>query len=241
MSRILYVEVHRSLTAGRMPLGPLSPMIPSWTRLVLRISTGSSLKWTILGQSGRSLVKLDDIWSNWTISGLSGRSWVKLDDLESKWTILDQSGRSWIKVDGLEGFNWTAKSNKTRSSTFTLWFHLIVQFKSNDRLLWPMTFQFASKCRLLWPGTVRFEESLGFERPFTSKRTVHFRPNPSDSILRTLGCHLFFKMTFGVYLCMLYNISCLRHFKSIFTSVLSQILTFRRFRVIIEKRVKSEK
>jgi len=99
----------------------------------------------------------DDLGPNWTVLSRSGRFWVKVDDLGSKWTIWGQSGRSIFK-----------SSSSHRPVEF-------LQFKSNDRPLWPMSVQFGSKYRLLWPVIARFGKCLGCERSFTYRRTVHFR------------------------------------------------------------------
>ena len=57
----------------------------------------SSLKWMVLGQSGRSLVKVDGPWSKWTVLGQSGRFMAK-----KELTVDDYQ-----KVEGLESKNWS--------------------------------------------------------------------------------------------------------------------------------------
>ena len=87
-------------------------------RVILKLF-GSGLKWTVMGESGRSKgVKVDgpnD--SKWTVSGQSGRSKkaqsgrsAKVDGPEiRKWTVQRaKNGRSFgYKLDGPKGPNWT--------------------------------------------------------------------------------------------------------------------------------------
>ena len=80
---------------------------------------GSGLKWTVMGESGRSKgVKVDGLNnSKWTVSGQSGRSKkaqsgrsAKVDGPEiRKWTVQRaKNGRSFgYKLDGPKGPNWT--------------------------------------------------------------------------------------------------------------------------------------
>ena len=81
---------------------------------------GSGLKWTVLGQSGRSRgVKLDgpNDWK-WTVLGQSGRSKrLKVDGLR-KWTVLkSKSGRSKGKWPyDLKYWIWTVSRDKSGRS-----------------------------------------------------------------------------------------------------------------------------
>ena len=87
---------------------------------ICHIKVGSSLNWTVLDHSGRSMeVKLDgpNDW-NWTIMYKSRRSKrLKVDGLRKKMVLKSESGRSeGRRLVDLNGWNRTVEGNETGRS-----------------------------------------------------------------------------------------------------------------------------